>query len=86
VFDLDGTLIDTAPDLIGSLNGVLAEQGLPPVALADARHLVGQGAKAMIERGFALAGAALPAAKYRPCSSASSNLPRPHRPGERDVR
>ena len=63
VFDLDGTLIDTAPDLIGSLNGVLAEQGLPPVALSDARHLVGQGAKAMIERGFALAGAALPAGK-----------------------
>lgn len=63
MFDLDGTLIDTAPDLIGSLNGVLAEQGLPPVALADARHLVGQGAKAMIERGFAQAGAVLPADK-----------------------
>jgi phosphoglycolate phosphatase len=60
VFDLDGTLVDTAPDLIGSLNGVLAEQGLPPVALSDARHLVGQGAKAMIERGFAQAGEPLP--------------------------
>ena len=63
MFDLDGTLIDTAPDLIGSLNGVLAEQGLPPVTLADARHLVGHGAKAMIERGFALAGEPLPADK-----------------------
>lgn len=60
MFDLDGTLIDTAPDLIGSLNGVLVEQGLAPVALADARHLVGQGAKAMIERGFAQAGEPLP--------------------------
>jgi phosphoglycolate phosphatase len=60
VFDLDGTLIDTAPDLIGSLNGVLAEQGLPPVAVADARHVVGKGAKIMIERGFALAGAQVP--------------------------
>lgn len=60
MFDLDGTLIDTAPDLIGSLNMVLAEQGLPPVALADARHLVGRGAKAMIERGFAQAGTPLP--------------------------
>lgn len=60
MFDLDGTLIDTAPDLIGSLNGVLVEQGLAPVALAGARHLVGQGAKAMIERGFAQAGEPLP--------------------------
>jgi phosphoglycolate phosphatase len=38
---------------------VLAEEGLPPVALADARHVVGHGAKAMIGRGFGLAGAAL---------------------------
>lgn len=61
MFDLDGTLIDTAPDLIGSLNAVLAEEGLPPVALADTRRVVGHGAKAMIERGFALAGASLAA-------------------------
>ncbi len=59
VFDLDGTLIDTAPDLIGALNMVLAEEGLPPVALADARHLVGHGAKAMIQSGFRQAGADL---------------------------
>ncbi len=61
MFDLDGTLIDTAPDLIGALNAVLAEQYLPPVALSDTRHLVGHGAKAMIERGFARAGAPLSA-------------------------
>jgi phosphoglycolate phosphatase len=66
VFDLDGTLIDTAPDLIGALNGVLAEQGLPQVALADARHLVGHGAKALIERGFAWAGEPLPPKKVQP--------------------
>jgi phosphoglycolate phosphatase len=60
VFDLDGTLVDTAPDLIGSLNTVLAEQGVAPVALADARYIVGQGAKIMIERGFALSSAPLP--------------------------
>ena len=60
VFDLDGTLVDTAPDLIGSLNGVLAEQGVPSVALADARHVVGHGAKAMIERGYAFHKVALP--------------------------
>ena len=63
MFDLDGTLIDTAPDLIGALNAVLAEQNLPPVALSDTRHLVGHGAKTMIERGFARAGAPLPPEK-----------------------
>ena len=56
-FDLDGTLVETAPDLIGTLNAMLAEEGLPPVPLASARHLVGNGAKAMMEHGFREAGA-----------------------------
>jgi len=55
-FDLDGTLVDTAPDLIGALNEVLAEEGLPPVPVASARNLVGHGARALIERGFEQAG------------------------------
>jgi phosphoglycolate phosphatase len=58
-FDLDGTLVDTAPDLIGTLNQVLAEQGHPSLPLADARSLIGHGARALIERGFAAAGAAV---------------------------
>ena len=58
-FDLDGTLVDTAPDLMGSLNEVLAEEQLPPVPLASARHLVGAGARALLERGFAEAGQVL---------------------------
>ena len=33
VFDLDGTLVDTAPDLIGALNFILAREGMPPVPL-----------------------------------------------------
>ena len=66
MFDLDGTLVDTAPDLIGSLNAVLAEEGLAPVTLADARHVVGHGAKAMIARGFERAGVAVPAHKAAP--------------------
>jgi phosphoglycolate phosphatase len=56
-FDLDGTLVDTAPDLIGSLNLVLAEQGLPALPVAAARMLVGRGARALIARGFEAAGA-----------------------------
>ena len=53
VFDLDGTLVDTAPDLIATLNTILAREGLPPVAFAAARNMVGGGARAMIERGLA---------------------------------
>jgi phosphoglycolate phosphatase len=52
VFDLDGTLIDTAPDLIDTLNVVFAREGLPPVAYETARMLIGGGAKAMIVRGM----------------------------------
>ena len=58
-FDLDGTLIDTAPDLIGALNAVLNEAGLASVTLSDARHLVGRGARMMLIRGFAESGQVL---------------------------
>lgn len=59
-FDLDGTLIDTAPDLVGALNGVLQEEGLPCLSLDSSRFLVGRGARVLIERGFAAAAAPLP--------------------------
>lgn len=52
VFDLDGTLVDSAPDLIGALNYVLGREGLPPVPLASARNMIGAGARALIERGL----------------------------------
>jgi phosphoglycolate phosphatase len=52
VFDLDGTLIDTAPDLVGTLNVLLAREGLPTLPFAEARNLVGGGARKMIERGL----------------------------------
>jgi phosphoglycolate phosphatase len=50
VFDLDGTLVDTAPDLISTLNLVLTAEGLPPVTYDDARRMIGGGAHRMIER------------------------------------
>jgi phosphoglycolate phosphatase len=50
VFDLDGTLIDTAPDLIDTLNHILVQQGLPVVPYETARPLIGGGARGMIER------------------------------------
>jgi phosphoglycolate phosphatase len=58
-FDLDGTLVDTAPDLIGTLNYILAEHGHDGLPLAAARTLVGHGARAMLTRGFAAAGETL---------------------------
>ena len=59
VFDLDGTLIDTAPDLVATLNVILIREGLSPLAYETARNLVGGGAKAMIARGLEAEG--------RPC-------------------
>ena len=56
VFDLDGTLVDTAPDLINALNHVLAREGLPPVPLQSARSMIGAGARKLIERGLELEG------------------------------
>ena len=61
VFDLDGTLVDTAPDLIDTLNVVFAREGLPPVAYATARDLIGGGARMMIARGIEAEGRALAA-------------------------
>ena len=62
-FDLDGTLVDTAPDLMGALNTLLGEEGLPALAYETAPLLVGRGAKVMIERGFAAAGEPLEEAR-----------------------
>lgn len=57
VFDLDGTLVDTAGDLGASMNHALLRAGLPQLPLARVRHLVGHGARTMLEKGFAEAGA-----------------------------
>jgi len=58
VFDLDGTLVDTAPDLIGALNFVLDREGLPAVPLKSARNMIGAGARKLIERGLEVEGRA----------------------------
>ncbi|MCS6987330.1 MAG: phosphoglycolate phosphatase [Sphingomonadaceae bacterium] len=60
VFDLDGTLVDTAPDLAAALNHALAVLGRPPVAPASVRTMVGRGARALLERGLATTGGASP--------------------------
>jgi phosphoglycolate phosphatase len=65
-FDLDGTLVDTAPDLIGTLNVLLKDEGLPPLAVDDARPFIGRGARWLLERGFEVAGAHLHPTRVQP--------------------
>lgn len=65
IFDLDGTLVDSAPDLIGSLNATLALEGIAPVPVEKARDLVGAGVKALLERGLALAGRTVSDARFQ---------------------
>jgi len=59
VFDLDGTLVDTAPDLISALNYVLEREGMPPVPLKAARTMIGAGARKLLERGLEVDGRAM---------------------------
>lgn len=60
VFDLDGTLVDTAPDLIDTLNVVLTREALPPVPFETGRNLIGGGVKVTIERALAAEGRSCP--------------------------
>ena len=57
IFDLDGTLADTAPDLLGATNAVLAARGRPKLDLEHLRHMVGFGAVALITQAMEASGA-----------------------------
>jgi phosphoglycolate phosphatase len=57
VFDLDGTLIDAAPDITAVLNRLLSADGLKPLAVAEVRGMIGDGAKVLLDRAFAARGA-----------------------------
>lgn len=59
IFDLDGTLIDAAPDLAFKLNQVLAAENLAPLELEVVKGMIGDGAKMLVERGFAARGAVM---------------------------
>ena len=80
VFDLDGTLVDTAPDLINALNFVLDREGLPPVPLHSARNLIGAGARRLIERGLELEGRSSASTTSTGSSTTSSITTRPISP------
>lgn len=63
LFDLDGTLVDTAPDLSAALDHALTRNGRPAMGLNAVRNMVGDGARAMLERGL-LASGGIPSADY----------------------
>ena len=52
LFDLDGTLVDTAPDLMGAHNHVMKKSGYPQKSLDDIKHIAGRGAWIMMQRTF----------------------------------
>ena len=63
IFDLDGTLVDTAHDLSEALNAVLAQAGCEAVPPIDVRDIIGEGARRLVEQGFAERGRVLGAAE-----------------------
>jgi phosphoglycolate phosphatase len=62
-FDLDGTLVESAPDLIGTLNAILIAEGFEPLPYDQGRPFIGGGARWLLQRGLAAAGAQNPAAR-----------------------
>jgi phosphoglycolate phosphatase len=90
VFDLDGTLIDSLPDLTNALNEVLREHGYAPLSRADVAPMVGDGVPALVSRAFAArGGSAAEAAEVLPhyievYEANATNLTRPY-PGVRDT-
>ena len=56
VFDLDGTLLHSAPDIAAALNRVLASAGLAPFALPEVQAMIGDGARVLVERALAARG------------------------------
>ena len=56
IFDLDGTLVDTAPDLMRATNHVLEAIGRRPITMDEVRVFVGHGARALLTRGLAATG------------------------------
>jgi phosphoglycolate phosphatase len=68
VFDLDGTLVDSVPDLTNALNEVLRERGYAPLSRAEVTPMVGDGVPALVSRAFAARGGS--------AAEAAASLPR----------
>jgi phosphoglycolate phosphatase len=66
LLDLDGTLLDTAPDIVAAANAMLAEQGLPPLPVETVRDFIGSGIGKLVERCLQASGLALACARLEP--------------------
>jgi phosphoglycolate phosphatase len=66
LLDLDGTLLDTAPELAAAANAMLAEQGLAPLPAGEIRDFIGRGIPHLVERCLQAAGLPLPCARLEP--------------------
>src|ERR1041384_41433 len=68
IYDLDGTLIDSARDMCVAVSRVLADHGLPPISDEDARLFMGEGSKVTMRRAFAKGGRTLDGAERSPAT------------------
>ncbi|MER9053879.1 phosphoglycolate phosphatase [Mesorhizobium sp. M0174] len=59
LFDLDGTLVDSAPDITAAVNELLAGRDLPPLRLDQVKAMIGGGIRKLVERAFATSGTPL---------------------------
>jgi len=62
-FDLDGTLVESAPDLIGAVNAILIGEGFKPLAYDEGRPFISRGARWLLQWGLEIAGEQEPAAR-----------------------
>ena len=78
VFDLDGTLVDSVPDLTNTLNKVLREGGYAPLTRAEVAPMVGDGVPALVARGFAARHSTHATKTPRPQSNAARSVSHAH--------
>jgi phosphoglycolate phosphatase len=81
LFDLDGTLVDSAPDITAATNELLATRGLPALSLTQVRAMIGNGVKRLVERAFAASGAPLSALALDEANRAMTPIYRRHLTG-----
>ncbi|MDG4884520.1 phosphoglycolate phosphatase [Mesorhizobium sp. WSM4884] len=81
LFDLDGTLIDSAPDIAAAVNELLAGRDLPPLRVDQVRAMIGGGVRKLVERAFTASGAPLLAGALDEVNRAMAPIYRRHLTG-----
>lgn len=78
LFDLDGTLIDSAPDITAAVNELLDGKGLPPLRLPQVKSMIGNGVEKLVERAFAASGRPLSKAELEEANREMAPIYRRH--------